>query len=402
MYATRGTTLLLTALMVTALPSCGAPPPGEAAHSQVAYRISKARSEHSAPLHYQIAALESARAEYARLSERGSWPNFPAGASLRAGMTDPRVPALRSILLQTGDYSGSVSSPDSNVYDEALAAAVARFQERHALPNDGVVGKTTQAALAVPPEKRLAAIDATLTRLRETPQEGMHGRYILVNLAAYRLQAVEDDRVVLTSRVINGRADRRTPLISRPVESVVFNPAWNVPHRIASQDILRKVKKNPSYLQNAGFTLTSTSGGEREVVNPESVDWSQMEASDFNYGLRQRPGAGNALGKIKFHLPNSNAIYLHSTSDPQLFEKPMRNLSSGCVRVEKAQELAYFVLYGTDKWDRERIDRAYDGNKSMHVGVKQPPSVQMVYWPVWADDDGRINFYPDVYRLLRS
>lgn len=340
--------------------------------------------------------LEAALQEYQIIAMNGGWPEFPSGKSIRPGQRDPRVPALREILKLT---CGAPAAPESHpdLLDPALQKAVKCFQKRHGLDADGAAGKRTQEALAVSVEDRIAQMQATLTRMQEFRPESP--RLIVVNLPAYTLYAIDGDTLAFTSRVIVGDTKNRTPRFENAITQVNFNPAWNVPHRIAVEEIAAKERNNPGYIQRSGLALIDSSGGR---VNPEEVDWDSVGRRNFPYRLRQPPGAGNALGKIKFTLPDNDSIYLHSTSRPQLFAKSDRALSHGCVRVEEARKLAYFVMEGTGDWTPEKIDKAYDGSASRTVTLEQPVPVHVVYWTSFVDEDGEVNFRPDVYGLDRE
>lgn len=348
------------------------------------------------PLERQIGLLSGALAQYKSAANGGGWPVFAQGGKIAPGERDERILALRRLLALTGDLTPEQPSADDPLfYDDTLKQAVQRFQERHALEPDGVIGKATQQAVMVPVERRIAEMEVSLERMQALVAQGTGERYVLVNIPGYHLQAVENGAVALTSRIVVGRPDRRTPQFSRPIEQVHFNPAWHVPQRIASHDILRKVQKNPDYLRRAGFSLMD---GDGAAIDPQEVDWTAMTGGDFPFRLRQRPGADNALGKVKFHLPGRDNIYLHSTGSPEYFAKAARALSSGCVRVEKAKELAHFVLAATGQWETAQVDRAYEKSSSAAVRVEAPVMVHAVYWPVWAEpESGMVHFHPDIY-----
>lgn len=329
---------------------------------------------------------------YEAIASHGGWPAFRVGSTLQPGDNDERIATLRAILLATGDDSGTTDTPDLTHYDAMLKTAVIAFQRRHALDADGVLGAKTQAALAVPVEERIAQLQASLENMQAValPESG---RYIVVNIPGYTLQAMENERIALTSRVIVGRPDRATPEFERNITHVNFNPAWNVPHKIASRDILKKLRKDPAFLQKSGFTVRVHG----EETSPDDIDWSQVSSNNFPYELRQRAGDSNALGKVKFTLPDTDSIYLHSTSHPELFAKAERDLSSGCVRVEEAEKLTAFVLEGAEGWDSERIERTYQSSKTATVKVPPLP-VYIVYWPAWVDtQSGELHFHPDIY-----
>jgi murein L,D-transpeptidase YcbB/YkuD len=335
----------------------------------------------------QTQQLQKLLKQYQEIAAGGGWPEWDSGKELHAGMTDSRVPTLRLTLSIMGDYSGKYSATTaSDRYDDTLVEAVKRFQERHGLNVTGKLTKATQEALDIPVEKRISQIMNTLNRMHdETASYGP--KYILVNLPAFTLYAVNNQQVATSMRVIVGSRQNHTPLFDNAINAVIFNPPWNVPARIARNEMIPKLRKNPSYFINAGFVVTQ----DGQEVDPMTVD-----TSSGGFSFRQRSGNGNALGKIKFNIPDNDDIYLHSTSSPKLFTQEDRALSHGCVRLEKPRELAYFVLGGETGWDTDRIDSNYDSNTQRSVKVSTVP-VHLVYWTAMVDSNGAAHFYHDVY-----
>jgi murein L,D-transpeptidase YcbB/YkuD len=338
-------------------------------------------------------ALEKLLKEYKELADNGGWPEWKIGKKLRPHQLDTRIPTLRQLLTITGDYKGTDSAhAGALLYDDGLAAGVRRFQTRHGLNPDGALGKATQAALAVPVETRITQITATIARIRiraQTPE----ARLILVNLPAYTLYAIRDGHTALAMRVIIGNRKNPTPLFDNDVTDVIFNPQWHVPERIAKNELIPKLHQDPRYFINAGFVVTQ--GG--QPVDPLHVD----PAAGDDFGFRQMAGSGNALGKVKFNIPDEDNIYLHSTASPRLFAKEDRALSHGCVRVERPRELTHFVFDGAEGWGAKRIDSAYDSDKERWVKVQATP-VHLVYWTAFVDAAGMAYFFDDVYGLDRT
>lgn len=334
--------------------------------------------------------LQRGLAAYRQIAEKGGWPSFTQGKAIKPGMRDVRVAALRGILVAAGDANASVlQTADGSLYDAALVEGMKHFQLRHSIEADGAIGPKTQAALAVPVERRIAQISATLERIRWIPRG--ESRYVLVNIPGYYLRAVSNDRVT-TQRVIVGTPRTGTPQFSLAITDVTFNPTWGVPTRIAIESILPKVRNNPGYLNDAGFTVVENGGG---VVDPHSVDWHSVGRGNFPYALRQAAGRQNALGKIKFAIPNSDSIYLHSTSHPELFAKNERALSNGCVRLEDPRSFAQFVL-ADEKWQQAQVDATYDSSATKNVRITPMP-VHTVYWTSWVDSNNWLHFSPDIY-----
>jgi murein L,D-transpeptidase YcbB/YkuD len=341
------------------------------------------------------------KAHYALL-DQGGLEHYPhEGEPLEPGQYDGRVTVLRQILLKLGDLQNNRRMQQGR-YDYALMKAVQNFQKRHGLYDDGIIGPETIEALNMSIEQRIGEIAATMERIRWLPRD-LGKRYILVNIPGYYLKAMNEGEKELEMKVIIGKPYRKTPLFSNRIENVVFSPTWGVPTSIAGADMLPRIKKDPEFLKKSGFTLSYTNPEEgiEERVNAEEIDWEEMDAQTFsaNYRMRQRPGDDNALGRVKFLMPNSSSIYLHGTSHPQLFENTERDLSSGCIRVEYPKELAHFVMEGNPEWTIERIDTTYEESTSpLTVTLKRPVPVHTVYWTAWPDDDGMLHFSRDIYQ----
>lgn len=337
--------------------------------------------------------LLAAISNYQDIYAKGGWERFPVGNTIKVHDKDSRIPAVRRILSVMGDYkveSDEATDVDPEILDESLSEAVKKFQERHGLEIDGAIGKKTQEALAVPVEFRIAQMKATLERMQEMPE--LAKRYVLVNTAGFYLEAVDNDHTAINSRIIVGQPKHATPLFHRNIFQVSFNPQWHVPPSIARNEMMGKLRDDPDYFVKGNYVIKDGGG---EVINAEDIDWDNQ--SGETYKFVQRSGSGNALGKIKFNLPDTNNIYLHSTGTPKLFAKAYRALSHGCIRVEKARELAHFVMNGMEGWNDEKIDKFYDGSQSKIVTV-EPVEVYLSYWTSWVDDATKQpHFYADVY-----
>ena len=334
-------------------------------------------------------------AQYQTLAEKGGWPTLPSGPKIEPGATDDRIPILRDILYRMNDLKED-DSDQPTLYDAVLLEAVEHFQLRHGLTEDGVIGKETLIALNTPVEKRITQIEATMKRLEEF--SAADDRYILVNIPEYMLRAFSDGTLAAQMKVIVGTPKDRTPIFTKQMTYVSFNPHWGVPIRIAAQEMLPKIIENPEFFHEQDFALYEIIDGERVEIDPITVDWTQYNKDHFPFLLRQRPGKGNALGKIKFGLKNSNDIYLHDTSNPKLFAKDIRALSHGCMRVEKPYELAQFVVTGKKNFTPEKLDKLYNGEESDMVSIPALP-VYVVYWTAWANEDGTIHFRKDIYGM---
>jgi len=348
-----------------------------------------------APPQRGYSRLQEALEKYRRIDASGGWASIPEGEKLKAGMEDPRVPALRERLKRTGDLP-SGSADTSGVFDEVLVAAVVRFQRRHGLDADGVIGSATLDALNVPAARRVQQIIVNLERWRWLPQE-LGERHVIVNVADFHLDCVHEGDTVLTSRVIVGRDYRRTPVFSDELSYIVFNPSWEVPDFIAAEDILPLVRKDPAYLERMGFDVLRGWGPDEKRFDGSSIDWKAVNKRSFPYRLRQGPGPLNALGRMKFMFPNRFSVYLHDTPARELFGKTERTFSSGCIRVEKPLELAIWLLAGDTAYDKPGIQALLDSNESRTVKLPRRVPIHLLYWTSWVSPDGTVYFRRDVY-----
>lgn len=342
----------------------------------------------------EYAGLRAALARYRQLAAEGGWPAVPAGRTLRPGDQAPRIAAMRERLARSGDLISNQAPGD--LFDEPLEEAVRQFQSRHGLAVDGVVGPATLAALNVPLATRIRQIELNLERWRWLPQE-LGRRYILVNIAAFQLDLVEEGRSVLEMRVVVGKPYRRTPVFSGTMTYLVLNPYWEVPPGIAARDILPEVRKDPAYLRRSGIKVLRGWGSGARELDPAAVDWARLAPGRFPYRLRQEPGPANALGRIKFMLPNPYHVYLHDTPARELFLKESRTFSSGCIRVEKPLELALHLLQGSDLGSPEALAAALGRERSKMVHLPAPLPVHLLYWTAWTREGGSVHFRPDIY-----
>jgi murein L,D-transpeptidase YcbB/YkuD len=329
------------------------------------------------------------------LAERGGWPVIPGDGRLEKDMKSDRVPVLRSRLKVTGDMPAPADAT-SDLFDEAVEEAVKRFQQRHGLFDDGIAGTRTLRALNVPVEKRIRQIELNLERWRWLPQN-MGNPYIMVNIAGYGLEVVENETPVLTMKIVVGTAFQKTPVFSGKMTYIEMNPFWNVPHSIATEETLKKIRENPDFFTKENMKVF-TAGQDGEAVNPASIDWSQHSQNNFPYRLRQEPGPRNPLGRIKFMFPNKHSVYLHDTSDPQLFRKERRGYSHGCIRIEKPMDMAEFVMRGSKDWSREKVAAVLKTKVTTVAYLPKPIPVHILYFTAWGNGDGTVHFLEDIYR----
>lgn len=343
-------------------------------------------------------ALRQVLRDYRALGEPAAWatplPALP-GRSLKPGDAYSGAGQLARRLQILGDLPAGDTLHDT--YDQTLTDAVQRFQARHGLDVDGVLGPQTLAQINVSPAERARQVELTLERLRWTPL--LHARrMIVVNLPEFVLRAYEVDgnRIDIRQemRVIVGRAlDTRTPVFQEDMRFIEFSPYWNVPISIARGELIPRLRRDPDYLHRQGFEFVTASGGVVTTVSDEALEAVRRG----EWRLRQRPGPLNALGDIKFIFPNDMNIYLHHTPSTGLFERARRDFSHGCIRVQDPVSLAQFVLQDSPDWTRERIEAAMQAGTSRTIRLGAPLPVLIAYSTV-VHKDGKVFFFPDIYQ----
>jgi len=357
-------------------------------------------------LHYRL--LQQALGRYRELAAARSWPQFPAlpRRSVRTGEHYAGAPLLREALVALGDLPPADAGAGGDVLDAPLCAALARFQARHGLDADGTLGRRTLAALQVTPAERVRQIVLTLERWRWLPP--FRVPQIVVNIPQFRLFAFDgtEDRVAGTLQmpVITGRAYKktRTPVFTADIEVVVFRPYWDVPRSILVNEILPLVQSKPGYLERNRFELVRGPGDDSPVVAPTPDNLAALALARGALRLRQRPGADNTLGLIKFVLPNDYGVYLHGTPGQRNFLLSRRDLSHGCIRVSDPAALAAYALRNEPgAWTPEAIEAATRGEDARRVRLTRPVHVMLLYGTALAAEDGRMLFFDDIYGLDR-
>jgi L,D-transpeptidase YcbB len=366
------------------------------------------------PVHRPYHDLRRALSQYRALAVEGGWPDVPDGPLLRLESDDdstdsshvPRIEALCARLAASGDLDDRRGSGDRESarcgmdsdgfrrYTAELEQAVRAFQLRHGLVVDGIVGPRTVEALNVPVEDRLVQIAVNMDRWRRLPDD-LGSRYVHVNIAGFRLDAVESGRVALHMPVVTGEPDWPTPVMQDEISYLEFRPYWNVPTSITQQTLWPQIAANPAYLREQGFEVVRGWSEPAETVDPARVDWSSPES--FPYRLRQRPGPNNAMGLVKFMFPNEHAVYLHDTPAEHRFEERRRAFSHGCVRVEDPVSLAAFLLQD-DGWSPDEVRSAMHGSERQVVALESAVPVYLSYFTVWVEDE-IVQFRGDVYGL---
>ncbi len=353
----------------------------------------------AAPRFAQYRRLRTVLGHYRDLAgNAGDWPPLPRRSRVDAGEAYDGADALRARLVALGDLAAD-APPAHGRYTPALVAAVARFQARHGLAPDGVLGRLTFAALDVPPSERVAQIGLSLERIRWLPDPAP-GPLVAVNIPSYRLwafaDAVADERPRLSMAVVVGRAARsQTPVFVGTMRHVEFSPYWNVPASIVRDEYLGPLRRDPSRLAREDMEIVPARGGGEPLVAADAAALAGLR--DGALRLRQRPGPRNALGGAKFVLPNAMQVYLHGTPATALFERTRRDFSHGCIRVAEPVALARFVLEGRPEWTQDAIVAAMAARTPRTVSLPVAVPVVVFYTTTVVDEAGRAHFLPDVY-----
>ena len=336
-------------------------------------------------------ALVQALAEYRAIEARGGWGVIAEGPTLRPGDSGPRIAQLRRRLQAEGD-PGATPVADEQSFDAGLEQAVVHFQRRYRLDADGIVGKRTLAAMNVPITRRIGQIRVNLERarmLRDIPDTA-----VIVDIAGFEVSLYRNGQRLFQGRAQVGRPYRSTPVFSDRITYIEFNPTWTVPPTIYKKDVLPAIKNDPGYLKKKNMQVLTMEGAE---VDPATIDWQRYPAQGFPYMIRQRPGPDNALGRLKIMFPNEHMVYLHDTPSRDLFNRSERTFSSGCIRVEHADQLAALLLDDPAQWDLAAIDATIEGQKTRRVSLRQPMPIYLVYWTVQVLDNGEVQFKRDPY-----
>jgi murein L,D-transpeptidase YcbB/YkuD len=339
-----------------------------------------------------IGATQSAIKRYAAIVADGGWPAV-ADVVMRSGANGPAVGALRQRLRISGDLKEDSSNP--SYFDYYLERAVKRFQASNGLSPTGVADKRTLAALNVPAQVRLRQLRVNLPRLQELNRSAAK-RYVLVNIPAAQIEAIENGAVVSRHAGVVGKPDRKTPILRSSIHQLNFNPVWHLPPTVITKDLIPRGRE----MQRAGrdvlvkFGIDAYDSNGRKL-DPAKINWSSPAVQGFTY--RQQPGKDNPLGFLKINFHNQHSVYLHDTPSEGVFGRNFRAASSGCVRVSNIEMLATWLLRGNGDWSANRITQMKSSGERRDVTLKRPVPLYMAYITAWATEDGIVQFRRDLY-----
>ncbi len=335
--------------------------------------------------------LHLAILKYEEIISKGGWKALSRNVyGLIVGNKRPGVNFLRKRLIASGDLLRDKKN-QKDIFDEELDAGLRFFQARHGLQITGKVDAETFYALNVPPEERLAQLRLNVQRVASLVGI-LQDRYVVVNIPAASIEAIDFSVVSQRHVAVVGREDRQTPILKSKIHQINFNPYWHVPKSIIRKDIIKYMNEDPDYLSRYRIKIYDDKMNE---IDPKSIDWTTDEA--VNYAFRQEPGAENSLGRVRINFHNKHAVYLHDTPSKSLFGQNRRFNSSGCVRVENVDKMVAWILKNNEGWDLAKINAMFASGKRVDVEVKEPPQILTTYITAWANNKGTISFRDDVY-----
>jgi L,D-transpeptidase YcbB len=334
-----------------------------------------------------LAPMKAAIARYEAIAAKGGWRRLP-DTKLQAGTSDPAVALLRERLAQSGELA---EADGSEYFDFELGQAVRRYQEANGLAPTGVLDKGTVAAMNVPAASRLKQLRANLARLGEFGKRPR--KYIVVNIPAAQIEAIENDTVASRRPGVVGKAERQTPILKSAIQQLNFNPVWHLPPTVIEEDLIptgqKMARRGESVLVK--FKIDAYDGSGRKL-DPTKVNWNNAKGLTY----REQPGPENPLGFVKMNFPNAHSVYMHDTPKPSLFGRSFRAASSGCVRISDIDELAAWVA-GDQGWSLEKVRKMKETRERLDVQLKQPIPLFFAYISAWATPDGAIHFRRDLY-----
>jgi len=352
--------------------------------------------EEARPKEYRYSQLEEALYRYLQIQRNGAWKRVAVTGKLLMGKKYTIVPALRERLRISGEYIGCKTT-ETKEYDNCLNDAVIRFQSHHGLVAKGVIGKNTIKALNVSLAMRIQQIRLNLDRIKWL-YERNNKRHIIINIPAFTLFFEEDKVLRQTMKVIIGSTKNPTPIFSNLVQTIVLNPHWNVPKSIIQNEMIPKLLRNKDAMVKEGIEIYTGWGKDAKKISGTSVNWKDYRYSkSMPYRFAQVPGYRNALGKVKFLFPNQFSVYMHDTPNKRLFNRNVRALSHGCIRLHKPRELLKTFATFNDKVDYDKSQKILKGKKKAYYALNNKVPVDVVYLTAYVDYDGVLQFRNDIY-----
>lgn len=343
------------------------------------------------PVNQYYTQLKAKLRQFRAIAKKGGFPKVvPTKKLLSISESDSCLLAVKQHLYLTNDLK---VNDKTIIFTDELAKAVHSFQHRMGLNENGKLNNQTITELNKPIDFRIRQMMVNLERMRWLPIE-FGNEYLIANIPEYKLHVIEENKLVWTTNVVVGKDVKQTTIFKGNISRIVLNPYWNIPNSIIMGEIIPKIKTNPNYLAENNMEVVSGN----EVVNPSTINWNKYKKG-VPFIVRQKPGKGNALGRMKFLFPNNFNIYLHDTPSKGLFEESKRAFSHGCVRVENPNKLLLHFLRKDKMWNQEKIDSIIATNEEFGILIKPTIPVYIVYFTSWVDNNGQLNFRNDIYNL---
>jgi murein L,D-transpeptidase YcbB/YkuD len=343
------------------------------------------------PVNPYYKTLKEKLRDYREIYKKGGFPVVTTTQKLLSiTESDSCLLAVKQHLFSTGDLN---SNDKSIIFTDELVKAVANYQHRMGLTENGKLNRQTITELNKPVAFRIKQIMVNLERLRWIPVK-MEREYLMVNIPEYRLHIFEEGKMAWTANVVVGKDVKQTNIFKGNISRIILNPYWNIPNSIIKGEIIPHIKENPNYLADNNMEVLSGN----KVINPSTIDWDKYQGN-VPFIIRQKPGLDNALGKMKFLFPNNFNIYLHDTPSKGLFKESKRAFSHGCIRVEDPKKLLLYFLRKDKAWNEEKVDSVLKTDKEVGIQVKPTVPVYIVYFTSWVDNKGQLNFRNDIYNL---
>ena len=338
--------------------------------------------------------LQLAISQYEPFVAAGGWEEIPQEAyQLTLANSTPAVIALKRRLISSGDMALVENVNDT--FDAATDAGVRAFQARHGLIINGQIDEPTWYAMNVPAQQRLQQLYLNYTRV-QSMAANLSPRYVVVNIPAATIEAVNDGMVEQRHTAVVGRVERATPIMASKISQINFNPYWHVPKSLVRQDLTKYMQENPNYLAEQNIFIYDGSGNK---VDPSTINWAGITDEQVNYMYRQEPGAANSMGHCKINFYNPFDCYLHDTPSKALFGENARFHSSGCVRVEGVNQLVNWLLRDNGDWDQNKVDMTFESLQRLDVECQARVPIHTTYITAWANRQGTVSFRDDVYKF---